>query len=263
MTVTGDFVGDLNRKAGISNPAHMLEAAGAANLLAGTAGLELVGALNKAAGTTDLELDAVLRLVLAGDGGGGTPGGGGGDYLVFDSFARANGPLGTAETGQAWLSNSTWEIVSQQVQCAANGADFWNVAYVPAPDAYRVSAAVTVPTGANCLAGVALCAPADGTHVNAHINWENGATSIQFTWGHWWAHMNGGTRWTVPTITAGQVLSFTLTGDQATAYLDGVAVGTETIPAEFVPTVDVHAGLLTYHGYTGIPLFDNFKVEAL
>lgn len=111
----GELPAELRRLSGTT-----YDAAGAANAWAGTSGLELVGALNAKAGTVGLELNGVLNR-LAGTTGLGTNAAvsaitGSATVLVSDTFTRASpgdGTLGTADTGQTWVSMvGAWGIVS-------------------------------------------------------------------------------------------------------------------------------------------------------
>lgn len=250
----GDFVGDLNRKAGITDPAQMLEAAGAANLLAGTTGLELVAALNKAANTTDLEFLAALNLALAGAGG--APGGGGGGGAsagTSDSFNRADGPL-----GDPWAVLSGAVAISGQ-QVTGTGTPF---AVVPLTGTSHDLETDVVFTDVDTMTGLAVTSPTNTMStgfVVAPVTGRAYLVALYATSNLW----DYGKYLDIGSLANGtHRLRMVISGRTVTGYVNGVEVISHTYAPDypqFPADTDRKGGLYSTSGSAST--FDNFTAN--
>ena len=137
---------------------------------------------------------------------------------VEDTFTRADGPIGNAETGQAWvLSSAVWNVLTNR----ARATSLPTTVVIATIDSDQADGAWRLTWSANHTGGIAVratdkdnllqCLPAAGTirlrRVTAGV-----ITNIG----------TGGA------ITAGQVVKVVAAGDQVSVYIDDVLQFTVT-----------------------------------
>lgn len=174
--------------------------------------------------------------------------------VAADTFSRAAGSLGSAETGQTWLNASSWTITSAgKVQASAASMALVDCG---TPN-FDVTLDVTFQ-GGGC--GLAFRATAGGTtRISLLIS---GTAALQlFTGTTQVASYTAGSAWVT-----GQTyrLRVVASGDSIQAYLDGTLRITHTLSSADMTTYGAltHAGP-RQSGASGFAQFDSFRVVAV
>ncbi len=184
-----------------------------------------------------------------------------GHPIALDYFARADGDIGSALSGQAWSTPSgTWVVGSGKARASTSGTVLLDIG--ESDDLY-ISTAMLLSTTEPAAAGVIARAVGDTSRVGAFLD-PTGLVNLWIKYGTFNAAVAGATPGSYR-ASAMNIIGLKIKGNTITTYLNGVQASSYTLNSRESgglniagnTNVGLRSGLSTLHK------FDSFAVQSI